>query len=88
MFGKDKDMDIRVADLFMDMVSVFLVDLKIKDNDYPKWYKKYIEEFDDKISIAKLLLVVLQQKDKINKTNNLRLIMDEMIYRMMEVIHE
>ena len=88
MFGKDKDMDIRVADLFMDMVSVFLVDLKIKDNDYPEWYKKYIEEFDDKISVAKLLLVVLQQKDKINKTNNLRLIMDEMVYRMMEVIHE
>lgn len=88
MFGKDKDLDLRTAITFFELASVFIKDLSIDKNDANSWYGEKISSFGAKISLAKCLLITLQQKDKCNKTNNLRLIIDEFIYKLQEVINE
>ncbi|MCI5774248.1 MAG: DNA polymerase III subunit delta [Erysipelotrichaceae bacterium] len=88
MFGKDKDQDLKVANDFLELASLFLRDLSIGKNEVDGWYGAKIQSFKQDISLAKCLLIILQQKDKCNKTNNLRLIIDEMIYKLQEVINE
>lgn len=88
IFGKDKDLDLKVTINFFDLVATFIKDLSIGKNDIGSWYGKKIAELDINFSLAKCLLIALQQKDKCNKTNNLRLIIDEFIYKLQEVTNE
>ena len=85
---KDKDLDLKVTINFFDLVANFIKDITIGKNDIGSWYGKKINELNINFSLAKCLLITLQQKDKCNKTNNLRLIVDEFIYKLQEVTNE
>ena len=88
ILGKDKYLDLKVTINFFDLVANFIKDITIGKNDIGSWYGKKINELNINFSLAKCLLITLQQKDKCNKTNNLRLIVDEFIYKLQEVTNE
>ena len=88
ILGKDKDLDLKVTINFFDLVANFIKDITIGKNDIGSLYGKKINELNINFSLAKCLLITLQQKDKCNKTNNLRLIVDEFIYKLQEVTNE
>lgn len=83
---KEKKSELDVARLFMDMCALFFKDIKLNEMMINGWYRDALFRMDKSLPIAKLILIFLTQRDKCNKYNNLKLIMDQTIYEVKEAL--
>lgn len=84
----DKVKDIKVMRYFMDLLGLFFKDLAVCRLDADNWYTKAVRGFSNYPKATKMYLETILQKDKINNVNNLLLVMEELIYHLMEVKDE
>lgn len=84
----DKTSDIKVMRYFMDLLGLFMKDLSNCSYHDDNWYTNGVKKYDNYRKATKMYLETILQKDKINNVNNLLLIMEELIYHLMEVKDE
>ncbi|MBR2066759.1 MAG: DNA polymerase III subunit [Solobacterium sp.] len=74
---------------FMELLSLYGRDVLRKQIQGASWYKKAIENaHKDQAYYAKLITIAETQKDKVNKYNNLDLVLGQTMYRLEELDHE
>lgn len=76
-----------VVRLLFRLLIVFFEDVIGMKNTKDSWYNARVNSFEE-INISKHLMIVIEQIDKINKYNNLQLLLEQTYYRFKEVKNE
>lgn len=85
--SKNKNKDQQLFQYFVDFCILFYRDLQTQTSIEDEWWKKQLALYTEKrIDATKLLTIVLEIKDSFNRYVNLPLLIDQMGYRIKEVI--
>ena len=72
-----------------DLMSLFAHDVICKHVEGPHWYKELLQqEINKQKEYGELIIILQEQKDKINRFIDLNLLMDQTFYRLEEFNHE
>lgn len=83
--SKEKDKDI--YRLFLDICLLFFRDVVSNKEGQGSWFEREVKRVGHKnMEIDKILLILLESKDKCNRSYNLQLLIEQMIYQIKEVL--
>lgn len=86
---KAKKENILLLNGFFDLMSLFAHDVICKHVEGPHWYKELLQqEINKQKEYGELIIILQEQKDKINRFIDLNLLMDQTFYRLEEFNHE
>lgn len=83
---KDKDVVKMAFDIFIDMLIVFYGDIITPSQAVNNWYDDSIERYRQRVNYSELLQVILETKNQINRSVNIPLTVDQMLYNLKEVM--
>lgn len=83
---KDRDIDLDTLTYFFSMLVRYYQDVIMNEQKGPDWYQNAVvntaSRVKDKMSVAKKLAIAIEEKDKLNRNNDLSLILYQAIYRL------
>ena len=87
--GKAKESDMRLLTMFLDLLAAFGRDAVLKPDEGPKWYRNAVNNcMYTQEKCASLIRIANEQKDRVNKYNDLNLVMGQTCWRLEEWNHE
>lgn len=87
--SKAKESDIRLLTLFFGLLDAYAHDAIYGTAEGPAWYREAIQKkMYTKEQLVELLRIVNEQKDRVNKYNDLSLVMCQTCFRLEEFNHE
>ena len=87
--AKAKKENILLLNGFFDLMSLFAHNVICKHIEGPHWYKELLQqEINKQKEYGELIIILQEQKDKINRFIDLNLLMDQTFYRLEEFNHE
>lgn len=87
--SKAKKDNITILNGFFDFMLLFAHDVICNHTQGPKWYTQLIQqEIHNQTKYGELIIILQEQKDKVNRFNDLNLLMDQTFYRLEEFNHE
>lgn len=86
---KAKQKNMRIQSAFFDLLMMFGHDVIFGNEQGPEWYRRAVKEAGPKAKIyGKLIMIAAEEKDKVNKFNDLNLLMDQAFYKLEVFNHE
>lgn len=86
---KAKKSDLLMLQIFFDLLNLWLHDAIRKEDSGPLWYHdKVMHTSLTPKECAEMIMIVNEEKDLVNKYNDLNLLMDQAFYRLEEYNHE
>ena len=76
-----KDVNLALVQMFFGMIITYCEDILRGAEDGPPWYHKAVKH-PRYADTAKILKIAVEERDLINRNNDLNLLMDQAIYRM------
>lgn len=74
---------------FFDLLLMYAHDVILQNQKGPQWYQqKVVEQKNQKQRYQKFIMLIVEEKDKVNKYNDLNLVMDQACYRLEKWNHE
>lgn len=87
--AKAKESDLRTLTLFFGLLDAYAHDAVTRRAEGPKWYREAVRKAPyTKEQCAELIRIVSEQKDRVNKYNDLNLVMCQTCWRLEEFNHE
>ena len=87
--SKGKESDLRLQTMFLDLLAAFGRDAVRKPDEGPRWYRNAVNNcMLTQEKCASLIRIAGEQKDRVNKYNDLNLLMSQTCYRLEEWNHE
>lgn len=84
--NKDKDMVKMGFEIFLDMLIVFFGDVITPSQSVDNWYDQSINRYKHRVNFSEALQVVLETKSQLNRSVNIPLATDQMLYNLKEVM--
>lgn len=83
----NKDKDKENVKMFLEILLIFFRDVVSNKENQTGWFEREVVRVSNKnISIEKILLILLESKDKCNRSYHLQLLIEQMIYEIKEVM--
>ncbi len=83
----NKDKDKEIYKMFLDICLLFFRDVVSLKSEQSGWFGKEVKRVaEKKYAIDRILLILLESKDKCNRAYNLQLLIEQMIYQIKEVL--
>ncbi|MFQ8581959.1 MAG: hypothetical protein ACLSA6_05145 [Holdemania massiliensis] len=88
--SKDKEKDKRTFGYFLDCLLQFFRDVAVGHTEGPAWMAEEVVKWNQRpLRLDRLIIVLLECRDKLSRSYNLPLLADQLIYQMKEgMIHE
>ena len=88
--GNDaKKVNMAVLCAFFDLLMMYAHDVILHNDKGPAWYRKAVKEADGTPEIyGELIVIASEERDRVNKYNDLNLLMDQAFYRLEVFNHE
>lgn len=87
--AKSKESDLRLLTLFLDLIYVYAADAVQRVQKGPQWYREAVMNCPYSAEkLARLIAIASEQKDRVNKYNDLNLVMAQTCYRLEEWTNE
>lgn len=83
----NKDKDKEVVKMFLEILLIFFRDVVSNKDGQTSWFEREVQRISQKnIPIERILLILLESKDKCNRSYNLQLVVEQMIHEIKEVM--
>lgn len=86
---KAKQCNMMIQRAFFDLLMMYAHDVILHNDQGPAWYQKAVRDAENTAEIyGELIIIAAEEKDKVNKYNDLNLLMDQAFYRLEGFNHE
>ncbi len=86
---KAKQSNMVIQRAFFDLLMMYAHDVILHHDEGPAWYRKAVKEAEGSSEIyGELIVIASEEKDKVNKYNDLNLLMDQAFYKLEGFNHE
>lgn len=80
---KAKKANMVILNAFFDLLMMYAHDVILHNDNGPQWYRKALQEAEGTSEIyGKLMMIAAEEKDKVNKYNDLNLLMAQAFYEL------
>ena len=86
---KAKQSNMVIQRAFFDLLMMYAHDVILHHDEGPAWYRQAVNEAEGSSEIyGELIVIASEEKDKVNKYNDLNLLMDQAFYKLEGFNHE